>query len=87
MREDVQRHDSNDVLLDGPDQCNDGWCELVLLTPEERFVEIEMQLANYLALGGSLAANCNVFHPDPEAPVQRPIDGKTGLRDIVIRGV
>lgn len=87
MDEEVQSRDSVDPFENRDDRYNDGWREFILLTPEERFAETEMLLANYLALGGSLAADCDVFNPDPEANVQRPIDGRSGLRNIVIRGL
>ena len=65
------------------------WLEWIRLTPQQRFEESAKLLANYLALGGSLDPDPDPQSPfyDPEAPVARPVDGGTGLRDIRIRGV
>lgn len=56
-------------------------------TPAQRFEELEKQLANYLALGGSLAPEPDPQSPfyDPEASGPRPVDGRTGLRSVWIR--
>jgi hypothetical protein len=56
-------------------------------TPAQRFEESAKQLANYLALGGSLAPEPDLQSPfyDPETPGTRPVDGGTGLRSVRIR--
>jgi hypothetical protein len=65
------------------------WTEWISLTPAQRFSESERLLANFLALGGSLDPEPDPQSPfyDPKAPVSRPVDGGTGLRNVRIRGV
>jgi hypothetical protein len=65
------------------------WLEWIQLTPAERFEASQQLFANFLALGGSLDPEPDPQSPfyDPTAPVSRPVDGGTGLRDIRIRGV
>jgi hypothetical protein len=67
----------------------DEWQDWINLTPQQRFEESQKLLANFLALGGSLDPAPDLQSPfyDPEAPVARPVDGGTGLRNIRIRGV